>query len=189
MLDDDEIVDLFLSRNETALDAVQKKYGARIRTLAFNLLSDAESAKEVENDTYLQAWSRIPPHEPRDYLFPFLGRIARHIAIDRIRSEKAAKRSIEICELSEELMDCLPSDERISNKVEEAELLSVINEYLKTCNSQHTAVFVRRYWFFDSISSISQRYGMTESNVKQILWRMRRKLRQVLVKRGYYNEK
>ena len=189
MLDDDEIVDLFLLRDEDALNAVQEKYGARVRSLAFNLLADVESAKEVDNDTYFQAWNRIPPHEPRNYLFPFLGRIARHIAIDRIRSEKAVKRSMEICELSEELMDCLPSDERITIEVEEKEILAVINDFLKTCNPKHKDIFVRRYWFFESVSSISQRYLMTENNVKQVLLRIRRKIRKELVERGYYNEK
>ena len=88
-MDDGSIVDLYLARDETAIARTSEKYGAALRTLANRILDDEPASEECENDTYLETWNRIPPHEPRDYFFPFLGRIARHLAIDRCRRRDA----------------------------------------------------------------------------------------------------
>ena len=82
-MDDHQIVELYLARDESALARTAEKYGGALRALAENLLEDPQTAEECENDVYLAAWNSIPPHEPRDYLFPFLARIARHTALDR----------------------------------------------------------------------------------------------------------
>ena len=84
-MEDAAIVELYLKRDESAIAATERKYGLRLRKLALGVLGDPGTAEECENDTYLRAWERIPPHEPRDCLFPFLGRITRHLAIDRLR--------------------------------------------------------------------------------------------------------
>ena len=84
-MEDSAIVDLYLSRDETAISHTAEKYGSRLRQIASGILNSRESAQECENDTYLETWNRIPPHEPRTYLFAFLGKILRHIAIDECR--------------------------------------------------------------------------------------------------------
>lgn len=184
-MQDDEIVSLFLARDEVAISAIQEKYGKRIRALACELLSDEELAKEVENDTYLKAWNSIPPHEPNTYLLPFLIHITRHLVIDRIRTNKATKRHIELCELSNEMLDSIPSSDSITKKLEEKDFLNAINDFLDKCEPKYSRVFVRRYWFFDTINDIATRYHLSESNVKQILSRMRKKLKKELKKRGF----
>ena len=82
MTDDSAIVDLYLLRDESAIALTAEKYGRQLRRLAENILEDRFLAEECENDTYLQAWNSIPPHEPRSYLFSFLGMITRNLAID-----------------------------------------------------------------------------------------------------------
>ena len=183
-MQDNEIVDLFISRDESAISFVQEKYGKRIFTLAYGILHDAEASKEIENDTYFQAWNLIPPHEPRSYLFPFLGRIARHLAIDRLRIQKAMRRSAEICELTDEISDCYSSENLAIQNLSESVLLEAINDFLRKSNKTHMRIFVRRYWFFDSIQDTSHKFNISESNVKQILFRMRKKLHKELEKRG-----
>ena len=102
-MDDERIIDLYFARDESAIRETADKYGARLRAIAYAILEDRESAEECENDVYLEAWKRIPPNEPRGYLFEYLGRITRHLAIDECRRRNALKRQIVYCELTKEM--------------------------------------------------------------------------------------
>ena len=84
-MDDGQIVTLYLQRDEAAIRRTTERYGRRLYALALGITADAQTAEECENDTYLQAWNTIPPHEPRGYLYAFLARITRHISLNRCR--------------------------------------------------------------------------------------------------------
>ena len=184
-MDDDKIVELYLSRDESAISETAAKYGLRLRRIAERILDDPAAAEECENETYLRAWGLVPPNEPRAYLFPFLGRITRHIAIDEYRKSASARRRGLICELTDEMAECLPSRGRAEEGAEADDLRRDINSFLETCTEQQRCVFVRRYWYFDSISEIGRRYGFSQSKVKTILFRLREGLRSHLEKEGY----
>ena len=184
-MDDAKIVDLYLARDESDVSHTAEKYGTKLRQIANRILDDMESAEECENDTYLEAWNRIPPHEPRDYLFPFLGRIARHLAIDRCRRRDAQKRSAVLCELTAELELCLPAKETVETQVDASELETVVRRFLSGCTAEQRGIFLRRYWYFDTIPDIAARYGCTESKVKVTLHRLRERLRAVLEEEGW----
>ena len=106
-MEDTNIVDLFLERNESAISETKAKYGSQLQRIANSILKNRLSAEECENDTYLEAWNRIPPNEPRTYLFAFLGQIIRHLAIDECRRNTARKRHALFCELTNEMEECL----------------------------------------------------------------------------------
>ena len=184
-MDDGSIVELYLARDESAIVRTSEKYGAALRTLANRILDDEPASEECENDTYLEAWNRIPPHEPRDYLFPFLGRIARHLAIDRCRRRDAQKRSAVLCELTQELELCLPAKENVEAEVNASELAAVIRRFLALCTEEQRGIFLRRYWYFDTIPAVAARFGCTESKVKVTLHRLRERLRAVLEEEGW----
>ena len=184
-MDDGSIVDLYLARNEGAIAHTSEKYGAALRTLADRILGDMPAAEECENDTYLEAWNRIPPHEPRDYFFPFLARITRHLAIDRCRRANARKRSALLCELTAELEMCLPAKENVEAEFSASELEMVIRRFLSGCTDEQRGVFLRRYWYFDTIPAIAARFGFTQSKVKVTLHRLRERLRAVLEEEGW----
>ncbi len=184
-MDDSEIVDLYLERNEDALHETAKKYGTRLRSIAVRILENREAAEECENDTYWETWRLIPPHEPRTYLFPFCGRIARHLAIDQARRENTKKRKAVYVELTKEMEECIPAELRIEESMEEKELARTIDAFLAACPEEQRSVFVRRYWYFDSIASICMRYGYTSGKVKSMLYRLRERLKTYLEKEGY----
>ncbi|MCR5031242.1 MAG: RNA polymerase sigma factor, partial [Lachnospiraceae bacterium] len=146
---------------------------------------DEQTAAEVENDGYMETWTRIPPHEPRTYLFAFVGRIVRHLAIDRQRHDTRAKRAAELCELSDELLECLPGDNNVTAEAELSELTALVNAFLATVSPEQRNLFVRRYWFCDSIEEICSRYDLPQSKVKTTLFRLREKLKKQLVLGGY----
>lgn len=185
-MDDSKIVDLYLSRDESAVSQTAEQYGARLRGIANRILDDPSAAEECENDTYLAAWRLIPPNEPRTCLFSFLGKITRHIAIDMARKRSAEKRSAVLCELTKEMEECLPAGaDSVEDAVEAEELSRLISSFLERHSREQQNVFVRRYWYFDSIREIGKRYGFSGSKVKMILSRMRTELREFLRKEGY----
>lgn len=184
-MEDTLIVDLYLSKNEQAIEESAKKYGSRLKNLAYGIVEDAQTAEECENDTYLDAWNAIPPHEPRDYLYAFLARITRNLSLNCCRDRSRLKRSGHILELSREMEECIPSPENVTRALEESVLRDTINGFLRTLPEISRNVFLRRYWYLDSIASISLRFGFSQSKVKSMLMRSRKKLRQYLEKEGY----
>lgn len=108
-MDDTTIIDLYFARDEAAIRHTAEKYGGRLRALSHGIVQDMQTAEECENDTYLQAWNAIPPHDPKEYLYAFLARITRHISLNRCRDRRRLKRSAYICELSAELEQCIPA--------------------------------------------------------------------------------
>ena len=184
-MEDDKIVELYLNRDENAIRASSEKYGARLRALSLGITSDVQTSEECENDTYLQAWKLIPPNEPRTYLYAFLARIARHLSIDRCRERASLKRAGSLTELSEELETVLPSPDDPENAVAEEELGKAISDYLRTIPQEKRVLFVRRYFYLDSIAEISKRCAVTESKVKSSLFRTRNDLRKYLIREGY----
>ncbi|MBR6020598.1 MAG: RNA polymerase sigma factor [Lachnospiraceae bacterium] len=185
-MNDNEIVDLFLSRNEKAISCAAELYGAKLRSIAYGILNDRESAEECENDTYWEAWKRIPPHEPRHYLFSFLGRITRMIAINRYRERQRQKRNMETCELTREMLECIPAQSDTVAGAEVDDLRKMIEHFLDDCPQEQQIIFMRRYWYCDSVSQISAMYGFSESKIKTTLFRMRAKMKEYLEKGGYH---
>ena len=117
-MSDGEIVALYLARDEEALKQTSLRYGARLRALALGILGDVSDAEECVSDAYLAAWDSIPPHEPRDYLFAYLARITRHLALDRCRRRSRDKRAAHVEELTAELIDCIPAPDRTEERLD-----------------------------------------------------------------------
>ncbi|MCQ2431953.1 MAG: RNA polymerase sigma factor [Clostridia bacterium] len=184
-MEDPSIVELYLARDEAAIDATAKKYGPRLRTLAARITDDDLTAEECENDTYIEAWNRIPPNEPKDYLFAFLAAITRHIALNRIRDRNRKKRSARLCALTDELEDCLPTPDGIEHLADAITQKAVIDRFLSSLDADKRYIFLRRYWYMDSIADIARRCGYSESRIKSVLFRCRGELKKLLEKEGY----
>ena len=175
-MDDVKIVELFFERNETAISETKAKYGSYCYSIAYNILKNNEDAEECENDTYLEAWKSIPPQKPK-ILSAYLGTITRQKSIDRWRKKTADKRGGGEIQLSlYELENCISHDKAISDEIFAEELSKKISEFLRTLPEKERNVFLRRYWYFDSITEICNRYGYGQSKVKMILKRTREKL-------------
>lgn len=184
-MEDTQIVDMYLNRNEDAIKETSEKYGYKLVALSNSIVNNFETAKECENDTYMQAWNLIPPHEPRDYLYIFLARIVRHISLSCCRKNNALKRKSFIAELSTEMEQCIPSPDNVECKIDEILLGEAINLFLSKLNQDKRKIFVRRYWYLESIEDISLRFGISTGKVKTTLFRCRKKLREYLEKEGF----
>jgi len=184
-LDDSRIVDMYLDRCEDAIAVTSEKYGSRIRSFSLGILREETTAEECENDTYLKAWNSIPPNEPRNYLYAYLLKIARRLSLDQCRNRSRLKRSAYISELTLEMEQCIPSPDDTECRVDEQLLRRAINDFLGSLSKNKRSIFMRRYWYMDSIDSISERFGMTQSNVKTTLFRIRSQFRTYLEKEGF----
>lgn len=183
-MEDKDIVDLYWKRDEKAISETVDKYGRYCYSIAYNILSDTEDAEESVNDTYLNAWNSMPPHRPA-VLSTFLGKITRFISLKRWRSKHTQKRGGESIGLAyEELSECIPAESTVESELEKAETAKIIDSFLDTLPVCEQSVFVCRYWYFDSISSISDQFGFSESKIKSMLHRTRKKLKTKLSKEG-----
>lgn len=184
-MEDHQIVELYLRREEDAVRCTQEKYGRRLYHLALGIVGDTQTAQECENDTYFQAWTSIPPHEPRSYLYPFLARLTRHISLNCCRDRERLKRRALLCELSSELEECIPAPDDTPCALEEKELREAINGFLGKLEEEQRNIFLRRYWYMDSIGTIARRYGYSQSKVKTTLFRIRGQMKKDLKREGY----
>ena len=184
-MNDRQIVALYYQRDECALTQTAAKYSGRLRKLSLSITGDRLTAEECENDTYLEAWNRIPPHDPAEYLYAFLAGIIRHLSLDVCRSRSALKRSAHIAALTAELEECIPAPDDAACRLEHRELSEAIGRYLLTISEQKRVIFIRRYWYLDSVADIARRMGIGQSNVKMTLLRCRNGLRDFLTKEGY----
>ena len=184
--DDRTLVDLYLARDEAAIDGTAQKYGQALNTLAERITENAEDAEECVNDTYLDAWNSIPPHRPYDYLFAFLARITRHLSLDRVKYHNRRRRAATVVELSEELEACIPSPDDTPATWTDDRFSIVLNVFLANEKPLARRIFLRRYWYMESVKAIAARFGIGESRVKSSLFRSRERLRAHLEKEGVW---
>lgn len=182
-MEDKKIIDLYFERSENAIYETANKYGNYCRAIAFNILYNNEDTQECENDTYMAAWKAMPPTRPK-ILRVYLGRLTRNIALDKYDYNKAKKRNNEFDLILSELEECISSKENIETQFQSNNVSKVISDFLRTVNEEKRCIFLRRYWYSDSIEDISSRFNISSSKVKSTLFRMRKKLKLYLEKEG-----
>ena len=183
-MEDKTIVALYWARDEQALSETAAKFGAYCRKIANNILHSAHDAEECENDTWLAAWNSMPENRPAR-LAPYLGRITRNLALDRLEGATAQKRgSGQACASLDELADCLAAPGRVEEAFDAAETGRLISEFLRTQPQETRTIFLRRYWYCDSTADIAARCHITDSKVRVVLHRTRGKLAAYLQERG-----
>ena len=184
-MDDKSIVDLYFSRVQEAITQTDKKYGHYCYRIAYNILTNKEDAEESVSDTYVAAWRAIPPRRP-SVLSTFLGKITRHIAIDRWRERNASKRGGgEVPLALEELQDCVAGMQNVEMDYERKEIIKAYVKFLDALPVTERRVFLCRYWYVDSVEAIADKFGFSQSKVKTMLHRTRAKLRKQLAEEGY----
>ncbi len=183
-MDDHHIIALYVERDENAIRETEKKYGKLCMGISKNILHNIADAEECVNDTYLGVWNAIPPQKPKS-LMAFVARIARNLSLKRLEYNMAAKRSCpEPIEFSE-LEEVLP-DQAIAADCTEEDLGALLNDFLKSEKEDARNVFIRKYWYFDPIEEIAERFSFSESKVKSMLFHTRSRLKEFLKEKGVH---
>lgn len=183
-MDDNKIIDLYWARSQQAIEESDRKYGAYCRAIARNILPRWEDAEECVNDTWLRAWNAMPPQRPAA-LQAFFGKLTRNLSLDRWRRDHAAKRGGHQTELAlEELEDCLAARERVEEALDAENTAQSISDFLRTLPTTDRHLFIRRYWYLDDLKVLAKGFGMSQSQVKSRLHRIRLRLKAHLEKEG-----
>ena len=178
-MNDQDIIDLYFARNEQAIAETDKRYGKVCMQVSMNILDSRPDAEECVSDTYLKAWTSIPPTKPAS-LCAFVCRITRNLSLNRLRDLRREKRNREITLSLDELEACIPAT------MEDAgELSSLLNGFLEGLDETNRVIFMGRYWYSYSIDDLAERMGLTEKAVYMRLHKTRERLRAYLSERGY----
>lgn len=184
-MNDSQIIDLFFSRDERAIQELGNKYGGYCYKIAWNILNNNEDSEECVNDTWLSAWTYIPPRKPA-VLSSFVGKITRGLAIDCLRKKYAAKRAdLHTVSIEQEVkeIDSLITDP-VNDVIAQKELERTINRFLQGLSETDRDIFLRRYWYLDSEQDIAKRHGRSVNAVKMNLYRSCKKLYKILKVEG-----
>ncbi len=183
-MNDEQIIELYFERNEAAITESSMKYGAYCMKIAMNILHDELDSEECIGDTWLGAWRSIPPKRPSN-LATYLGKITRNLSINRYKMKYADKRMINEFTVSlDELSDCVSGGDAVENDEQVRFIGESISRFLRTQKPLDRRAFICRYYYCDSISDIAERFEVSESRVKSLLFRMRQKLKIHLGKDG-----
>jgi RNA polymerase sigma-70 factor (ECF subfamily) len=182
-VEDERIIELFFERSEQAIGELSRKYGRLCLKVSENILGNAEDAEECVNDAYLALWNRIPPERP-DPLASYLIRIVRNLSVKRYHANTAAKRNSHYDVALSELEECFPSGRSVEEEIEARETAGIIDGFLGSLNEPDRVLFVRRYYHGDSIEDLAKLFSTTKHNVSVRLSRIRKKLKQILLREG-----
>ena len=174
---DERIVDLYLARDEQAIRETSDKYGKRLYNLSRQITGDEGVAEECVNDTYMETWEKIPPHEPRSYFFAFVARITRMLSLGHFRKQYAAKRYANVVALTKELEECVSGSDMTEQIVDDMHFKESLNSFLSGLTFEKRDVFIRRYWYMDDIAQIATRHNCKESRITTMLLRLRKDLK------------
>ena len=178
---DENIIELYFSREERAIDETRKKYGKLLNHIAFNILNSAHDSEECVDDTYIKAWKSIPPTHPVR-LGAFLSKITRNLSINRYLKNKSEREMLNCNAVFEEISECIPSGE--GSISEDLALREAINGFLGTLDASKRKMFVKRYFFMHPIKQVASEMKLTASNVKITLMRIREDFKVYLEKEG-----
>lgn len=183
-MDDAKIVELYWARSDAALTETAKKFGPYCHTIAYNVLENVEDSEECVNDTYMRAWNSMPDKRPAA-LAPYLGRITRNLALNRIIEKNTLKRGGGEAALAlDELDECTASSYSLEREVEAREIAAAMNRFLSKLPETERALFVSRYWFMAPVRELAEKFGFSESKTVSMLRRTRLKLRKFLTGEG-----
>ncbi len=183
-MEDREIISLFFERSEQAIEELDRKYGAAIKKTSANILSDRLDVEECVNDTYLRTWNSIPPQTPNP-LVSYVCKIARNLALDRYHANKAEKRNGTYDLVLDEMEECIPSNISLETEYDAKELTVAINRFISALNREDRYLFIRRYWYGDSVEDLAAEGKGSANRISVRLFRIRERLKKSLMKEGF----
>ena len=186
--EDIKIIDLLFERNESGLSQIEAKYKNLYKSILAKLLSNGEDVEECDNDVLLAVWNSIPPNRPEN-LSAYICKIARNVSINKFKYNTRTKRSKGYITALEELSECIPdkaAEGSFDKKAEQKEISEAISDFLRGMDAETRILFIRRYFYLESVTELSKRYGISENRISVKLFRTRAKLHKYLEKEGIF---
>ena len=175
----DELIKLFRKRDSRAIEELSRMYGRKMISVSMNIVNNEQDAEECVNDAYLALWNSIPPAEPDD-VCAYACETVRNISYKKYRYNTAEKRSAVTVSIDAELADIMPDTVMASDGLDQA-----VETFLRSLSKKNRIIFMRRYYYLDSVSKIAAMAQMKENAVSGRLHRLRAKLAAHLKKEGF----
>lgn len=182
-MEDGQIIKLFQQRSEAAISELSCKYDVLCQKMAKNILNNSEDGEECVNDAYLAVWNTVPPQQPRS-LRNYLCGILRNLALKKYHYNRAEKRNSSFDLALEELGNLFSTRDMPEHFLSAKELGQYLNEFLEELDTETRHMFLLRYWYGDSVSSVAGKFGMKRNTVTVRLLRTREKLKGYLTRKG-----
>lgn len=181
-MEDQKIIELFLQRSESAVNELSKKYGALFFGVAKKILENDTDSEECVNDALMRLWQNIPPSIPES-LRAYSCKVVRNLALKRLQYNLAEKRSMN-SELPLDELEAVLSDSAAGDEIDRVDFSLLLDGFLRSLSTESRVVFIKRYFFMDTVPEIAEDLKISESKVKSLLWRARNKLRNTIYKEG-----
>ena len=182
---DEMIVELYWQRDEQAIKETDIKYKSFLLSVAQNIVHDVRDSEECLNDTYVGAWTAMPPARPT-VLQAFLATIMRRIAINRYKANRRHKRvASELTVSLSDLGDMLADEDDVSAEMQAKELAAAISRYVRALPDRQTVIFVDRFYMADPLMKIAQEVGCSLATVKREIATIKDGLKKHLESEGY----
>ncbi len=169
------IIEKFNCRDEEALRLFTALYGPLCKKIAADITENAGTAEECFNDLLLRLWNSIPPEQPLS-LKSYACRIVRNLAIHELEKKNAVKRSAVLVELE----DCTEA----AAETDEGTITELIDSFLHSQPKIYAYIFIRRYFYGESVKAIAKLTGYKENKVSKILAKLRKELKKALAEGG-----
>lgn len=180
---DEKIVELIYENDEKGLHEAEAKYRSLCLSIAASILESNEDREECANDTLLAVWKSIPPEKPMN-LCAYIAKLAKNICLKRSRDNMAWKRCANYNTAGEELLNIIEDGKSIAEEYESKQIGQIINAFLAELPKRDRDVFVLRFWYGDTVPQISRSMGLSESLIRSLLSRLKKKLAAELAKEG-----
>lgn len=187
-MEDTNIIELISERSESGLAELKQKYERLILKVCRGILKSPEDAEECANDALLAVWESIARERPDD-LTGFVCKIARRKALNRLRYNTAPIRNADLLTELDEIAERVPAENNSPEEYAEcSELTAVLNEWLGTLPEKQRILFMRRYFFSDSVKEAGKACRMSANAAGAALLRLRGSLKKFLIERGFNYE-
>lgn len=161
----------------SGLEALMDIYITYVSIIVWNIVREAmtpEDAEEVVSDVFLTAWNQSSDLRA-GHLKGWLGAVARNKAKNKLRQIG------QTIPLEESVLD-IPSPDDPTEDIERAEEQLLVRQAVNSLPAEDREVFLRHYYYAQSIKEISVSMALNESTIKTKLRRGRMKLKEMLTR-------
>ena len=179
---DNRIKERLIRRDQSVLSEIERRYSPRMRRIAFNISGmSAQDADECINDVLLEVWNTLPPADPES-VCSYVCMLMRRKVIDRLRAANAEKRGGSYAEICDELEDACGLEDSVVLRIA---VKRAVDRFLGGLGRTERELFIRRYFEFEELDSISKETGIRKNTIVKKLSRMRAILKKQIEKEGY----
>lgn len=180
-MDDNKLQELLKHNEEQWYGLLLDRYTAYVTAIVSGIAKGSLTASDIEEaaaDIFFKVWCKRTDIRTRT-LKAFVAQVARNTAIDRLRAKGQ-----EIVPYEDDVMQ-VSYHERPDELAIMREQKQIIEEAVDAFGEPEREIFIRFYYFGETIKIISERLCLNATTTKTKLHRMRSKLREIMEERGY----